>query len=1297
MLTVTKNGFVDQGYYVMPENNIIFPGFSSEKLTEFSNLVHQHFPSLEASPVHTTSPRGVLSEKDAIRMLQNFWRMSRIKSLFTQHTHQAYLSLYSDEARGSDDFNLSALTYGLTNSLDYNVSRSLFVEPNRNKMQYHRYQFPRDTIDEIKEKICIITEGLIQQLTVAQERQDYYIIPMLNLRTAPLCKVLSEYLKDDILSVLMYKTDPNHEIILCMIPKWLHEESVQLIRYALSTTGFSPMYRALALSTQTLLADYPSKMGGLKLSKYKYFPEMMHVIDVNKASVEVHRLRQAVNQLMINLPGSLGDSANHRIKLFRHQGEMFYTQNYYKYVLHVVYPVVHEISLHFIKLIKNKQDACLNNIFQDFSHATQTSLLSWLGLNQDTLNQTHIASAMTASGSAAYNTAFLLAKKMNLGLDTAASLKAHIIPPFYFELSDLNQYSPAFKDGGHRKEEANIYMSSIGPMMSVDRGRYFITPGNDINAIIKTYCSNKPCVLLLDISTAMYKNLTLDPAHQALVEQGKLSIILFESTVKFRLLHTDQFQAGRLFALCSKLYLHADDMQHFKEAAKHDFNTHADLLVSGYISTHCETVLERIKQRHFENGAILKAALEQSGMIHQKIVSNELSLTRPDEHYFITFDEAMARLSKQSSELFELRESFGHYRSSICGINRFSAGAADPMETLIEFAHLYWLSYIKQQPQAFYDNLLFWLHNYQQDIHQTLPLDNQVCLLVLLNALSRYIQGNHDIAKRHIWMTALPKILDYCIFFKPKEYYQVLRRQCVEVVHTSPVSQLRYDIIALLNTLESMKEHSNAIQTDTIDPLWHVFIKIYRTYLHNKKYATTAHKFYAQLLLDIWLVAMISDHRYEGAASEARSIIKQAMFKNLNERVWNFLDNTNKFNQKNGCFYFAMIRVLHSAGMLDKPQHAIQNICELFNLSEKTIVLYYEFFYRWYETQSNAPKSNLQTILKYILSHRGQSGLDSYFRKQHHHLYDTNINHYVEEKIFKSDINLFNGLDILTEASLITEENVKRIGLKAGEYAHLIAMALKQLDQHQSLCDEHVEFILNVSTDTRQTSPSAKSLAQSLDCAYAIIRLKKHGQLTTENLNFIQQWSNYSYCLTSIADAICNYAKYNKLDLLYQYDTLLRPFAYTKFVIDMEMDIYNILFKVGLLNEKNMLSANEDFLEHTSSERILFVSALKWFFQKGLLLGPKGQDNFNILSYLLMREFSREDSTYEALAHLYKSDQLTQPMFEEMCAHEEEDRLAFVKSCISSKERTKHSLFTQIEDKDDPDIDSSTPGMAVKF
>ncbi len=118
-----------------------------------------------------------------------------------------------------------------------------------------------------------------------------------------------------------------------------------------------------------------------------------------------------------------------------------------------------------------------------------------------------------------------------------------------------------------------------------------------------------------------------------------------------------------------------------------------DLRVGAFISSHCHEILEMIKQRHFDNGALTRNIFSHIPH-HKKIIieKHDMMLENLDELYFYTLPISEAKSVLELSKNVESRDSFAHYHFSISQIDkifRICPDASDRLDGLIKISQIY--------------------------------------------------------------------------------------------------------------------------------------------------------------------------------------------------------------------------------------------------------------------------------------------------------------------------------------------------------------------------------------------------------------------------------------------------------------------------------------------------------------------------------------------------------------------------------------------------------------------------------
>ncbi len=175
-----------------------------------------------------------------------------------------------------------------------------------------------------------------------------------------------------------------------------------------------------------------------------------------------------------------------------------------------------------------------------------------LNLNKKAFSDIDVIGYPANSGMHAH-TLGLLISKLILGVNNKNK------DQFSFDEPNINQQYHETEDtrshilGLRKNDKPDIHIIN-GSVMNV------FTPyiqGNSINEYVKKQQQDEKLdkphnVIVIDNTNADYHNLQLDENVQSLINEGKLTLIFWESGQKFGLLGTDQAQYGRVFVVTKK-------------------------------------------------------------------------------------------------------------------------------------------------------------------------------------------------------------------------------------------------------------------------------------------------------------------------------------------------------------------------------------------------------------------------------------------------------------------------------------------------------------------------------------------------------------------------------------------------------------------------------------------------------------------------------------------------------------------------------------------------------------------------
>ncbi len=433
-------------------------------------------------------------------------------------------------------------------------------------------------------------------------------------------------------------------------------------------------------------------------------------------------------------------------------------------------------------------------------------------LLSNTENSTFFASP-AYSGMSAHAIAQQLIKKMQV---STLPPKVHLFKPVYYEFRELSTASTIEVEN---PDDADVFSISAGPIVGLDE----FTSGIDINKLVKEKVIDtkrtKPLTIIIDATTALYRNMQLSPEVSALVQSGQLSLIVVESRQKFGLLHSDQSQYGRVMGICSNQSFASADVKQQEELGKRDFLNHIDLQVGAYINTKCRETLEQIKEQHFSNGATLRNVLTEAGILNPKSMSNnQFSLQKSDQDYFV-----MSETHDSILNLIEERGSFGHFRSNRASIgrrDRISSGASDHIDQLLEAGELYFYSL---HPSDL-------LRDFSNSVENTVTNEiDKVCLISALNCIlhqqKKGVLSFSQVENLSKLMEKISETLQSCNSLKGREAYENIQRF---------YSQLLTEKESLTKTIMESAIYSPPLKNASLMEKWTMFID--SVYRNEKKF-----------------------------------------------------------------------------------------------------------------------------------------------------------------------------------------------------------------------------------------------------------------------------------------------------------------------------------------------------------------------------------------------------------------------------------------------------------------------------
>lgn len=616
------------------------------------------------------------SAQDAATMIQTIWRNSKIKQAMARSPYITYLSL-SHSDNDNEQF-LSASMFGRhvaehKTSSKYRIN-NLYIPAGTS---YHRFD---GFLGELFEKLMIEFD-----IDSAKKEGYHTFIPIIRLKNTPVLDVCQHFFQKDQFRLLEKQSFT--VCLLALTGHYHHNKDNFSILTASGlvaspweiTTNIRRIDKVHFKSKQIRFNNNLPKTPDTLLASNTY----AKLSSIARSTKPTNKLATCLQHMLKNLPKNIQPKAIQSIACFTDIANTFYAHNYSKYAF-AVYVVIHEISL---ALFRDQTVFDLAQGFHAFVTASRHTLDKALAIHSAQINKITFLTCLAASGANAYFLALKLALKMKA---SSGRPSVRVIQPSYFEFAFITQTTS--------RADADIFVLSAGPIVDADG----LIPGVDINQFITRYIIStkrkKPTTLVIDSTTALYKNLRLNAEAKKLICDGQLSIIIHESHQKFGMIHTDQAQYGRMVAICSNDQFDEDIITEIQKNAQKDYATHLDFRVGAYISSTCGDVLEAIKEQHFRNGSLLRRVLVETNLATNKIVKHPTMLSNLDELYFVVSSVLIS--DKMPEQMIETRQSFGHF-SIVLGLVfdqvRLSADASDYLDCLIQATQIYVAYHCKPQ------------------------------------------------------------------------------------------------------------------------------------------------------------------------------------------------------------------------------------------------------------------------------------------------------------------------------------------------------------------------------------------------------------------------------------------------------------------------------------------------------------------------------------------------------------------------------------------------------------------------
>ncbi|KTD20032.1 hypothetical protein [Legionella israelensis] len=633
-----------------------------------------------------------------------------------------------------------------------------------------------------------LLDRLIREFKIdLQEKNRSIFIPVTLLENTPIIDIYKNFFPRIHPQIIQ---DKNHSVGFVVLPK--HDShNTQIIR-VLRAAGLIASPWEIAINTQekkdkttipkeiTLDKNLPKTSE--ELSKSGIYDKLSFI--ARDPHHPTQKLAVCLQKILSNLPKNIRPEAIQRIACMVDMANTFYEYDYPKFAFSV-YATIHEISL---SLLEQKQTEDLEQGFSDFLTESRHTFDKALSIDSINIDKASFLACPAMSGTNAYMLAMKLALKMKTPSGKPPLVK--VFKPSYFEFDYITKTTSS--------SDADIFVLSAGPIVNPEG----LTPGIDINKFVKRNIiaakRTKPVTLVVDATTALYKNLHLDPEVQKLIDEGKLSIIIHESHQKFGMIHTDQAQYGRMLAICSKEQFDSDVISEMQKLSRVDHAQHLDLRVGAYISSICGDTLEEIKEQHFSNGALLRNILTQTSLASRKVVKHKDMLSNLNELYFVT--STQKELRDASRGIIEKRDSFGHFGTALARVMdqiRLSPDASDDLDCLIQAAQIYLAHHFEPR-----DSLKL-LSTYAKDA-KNLSIPEQVIVTALANNVLATLAKINPSETLSLLFT-LNNLMEQCDELKGRQYYNNIAKSYFEfrqkLINTYDVKKPRefFEVTKLLD------------------------------------------------------------------------------------------------------------------------------------------------------------------------------------------------------------------------------------------------------------------------------------------------------------------------------------------------------------------------------------------------------------------------------------------------------------------------------------------------------------------
>ena len=257
------------------------------------------------------------------------------------------------------------------------------------------------------------------------------------------------------------------------------------------------------------------------------------------------------------------------------------------------------------------------------------------------------------------------------------------------DINGVNKDQYSFKEYGidhyvETKDTRSVVLglqkSDVSPSIHIVNGSIMngfapYTKGVELNNFVgelsdkEYFANNKRNIILLDNTNGNYKDLQLIAETQKLINDGLLTIIIWESWQKMGLLGTDQAQYGRTVVISNKANL--TRLESFNQAAKKDI-IKLDMQIGALLQVN-RRQYNKYRGFNFENGRTLRSVLSSN--------PKDIEQTGP----FLVNRNVKRALSIYKFSIFPQRDSFGFNYITWAGdkVHRISAGTEQNVDIKI--------------------------------------------------------------------------------------------------------------------------------------------------------------------------------------------------------------------------------------------------------------------------------------------------------------------------------------------------------------------------------------------------------------------------------------------------------------------------------------------------------------------------------------------------------------------------------------------------------------------------------------